>query len=172
MPIASLSTPGSTPPQGNYAEPSALGATRAFREMADPQAVGMFAKCHSARTSDGVTRMNWLPAEAQPHPKSFTTFRHTTHLSLFGNTACQSCHTINPKADPAKYYRGETGALAERDPTKFQSNFSPLSKALCIECHQPKVAGDSCLLCHRYHAGAPTEQIAGRNALRPLLGEK
>ncbi len=154
------------------AEKSAPSATDVFRQMADPQAVGLCLKCHSVKTSDGLTQVNWLPAEAQPHQKSFTTFRHTTHLYLFGNTACETCHKINPKAEPVKFFRGETGALADRDPTHFLSNFSPLSKTLCIECHQPKIAGDSCLLCHRYHAGSTTEQIAGRNTLRPLLGEK
>ncbi len=143
-----------------------------FRQLADPQAVGLCLKCHSVNTSTGLTQVNWLPAEAQPHQKSFTTFRHATHLSLFGNTACQTCHTINPQAEPAKFFRGETGALAERDPTQFQSNFLPLSKTRCVECHQPKIAGDSCLLCHRYHAGSLTDQVAGRNTLRPLLGEK
>lgn len=143
-----------------------------FRQLANPEAVGLCLKCHTVDASGSATRVNWLPAEALPHPKSFTTFRHTTHLSLFGNTACDTCHTINPKADSAKFFRGDEGALAEREPAHFQSNFSPLSKTLCIECHQPKIAGDSCLLCHRYHAGSTTGQVAGKNTLRPLLGEK
>jgi hypothetical protein len=106
-----------------------------------------------------------------PHQKGFTTFRHATHLSLFGNTACQTCHALNPKADYAKYFSGEAASLAKRAPDHFQSNFAPLSKTLCVQCHQPKIAGDSCLLCHRYHAGA-TDKIADAKPKRPLLGAR
>ncbi|MEO5717692.1 MAG: hypothetical protein ABIR29_03875, partial [Chthoniobacterales bacterium] len=154
------------------AEKTAPVATLAFQELTDPQAAGACMKCHTVTADKENTHINWLSAESTPKKKSFTTFRHTTHLFLFGNTACATCHTIDSKADYAKYFRGETGALAARDPSKFQSNFSPLSKTLCIQCHQPKVAGDSCLLCHRYHAGPSSVEVAGKNKLRPLLGGK
>ena len=154
------------------AEKTAPVATLAFQELTDPQAAGACMKCHTVTADKENTQINWLAAESTPKKKTFTTFRHTTHLFLFGNTACATCHTIDAKADYAKYFRGETGALAARDPSKFQSNFSPLSKTLCIQCHQPKVAGDSCLLCHRYHAGPSSVEVAGKNKLRPLLGEK
>ncbi len=144
----------------------------AFQELTDPQAAGACMKCHTVDAASAVRRINWQPTEAAPKQKRFTTFRHTTHLSLFGNTACETCHRIDPKADYAKYFRGDEGARAARDPSHFQSNFSPLPKTLCIECHQPKVAGDSCLLCHRYHADASSNEIAGKNKLQPLLGEK
>lgn len=156
-----------------FADKAAPPEARAvFRQMTDPQSAGVCMKCHTVDASGWAMHVNWLPAEALPHKKSFTTFRHTTHLSLFGNTACETCHTIDPKADYAKFFRGDEGALAAREPSHFQSNFSSLSKTLCIECHQPKVAGDSCLLCHRYHADSRTDQIAGKNRLRPLLGAK
>jgi hypothetical protein len=130
-------------------------------------------KCHTVDARGETLRVQWLPAESVPKKKSFTTFRHTTHLSLIGNTACETCHTINPKAEYAKFFSGKTGALAERDPEHFQSNFAPLSKTLCMQCHQPRVAGDSCLLCHRYHVGSGGGELAGvRNMLPPLLGKK
>ncbi len=159
---------------GKLARRSAPPAAQTvFHELATPQSAGLCMKCHTVEASGEAMRVQWLPAESTPKKKSFTTFRHTTHLSLFGNTACETCHTIDPKADYAKYFSGATGAEAERDPNHFQSNFAPLSKMLCTQCHQPKVVGDSCLLCHRYHAGPGSGEIAGgRNTLRPLLGEK
>ncbi len=159
---------------GKLASRTAPPETKAvFQALANPQSAGMCMKCHTVDASGETLRVQWLPAESVPKKKSFTTFRHTTHLSLFGNTACETCHTINPKAEYAKFFSGKTGALAERDPEHFQSNFAPLSKTLCMQCHQPRVAGDSCLLCHRYHVGSGGGELAGvRNMLQPLLGKK
>jgi hypothetical protein len=151
--------------------PAPAAASTIFRAIADPQAAGVCMKCHTVDTG-AATQVNWLPSEALPRPGGFTTFRHTTHLSLFGNTACETCHSINPKADYAKYFSGATGVLADRDATHFESNFVPLSKAACVQCHQPKIAGDSCLLCHRYHAGPVPTEVAGKNKLQPLLSAK
>ncbi|HEY2799293.1 MAG TPA: hypothetical protein VGI85_01770 [Chthoniobacterales bacterium] len=155
------------------ASPSAPPSVQSvFRQIADPQSAGVCMKCHTVDSSGHTVAVQWLPNESLPHKKGFTTFRHTTHLSLFGNTACETCHSLNPKAEYAKYFSGPEEAVAEGEPSHFQSNFAPLSKTLCVQCHQPKVAGDSCLLCHRYHAGAPGGEIAERNSLRPLLGKK
>jgi hypothetical protein len=159
---------------GKFASESATSKMQAvFRQLANPQSAGICLKCHTVDATGGKMEVQWLPEEAVPKKKSFTTFRHTTHLSLFGNTACETCHTIDPKVDYAKYFNGDDKAQAERDPMHFQSNFAPLSKTLCIQCHKPEVAGNSCLLCHRYHTGAVMSEIAeGRNTLRPLLGKK
>ena len=99
-------------------------------------------------------RVQWLPAESVPHKKSFTTFRHTTHLSLFGNTACETCHTINPKAEYAKFFSGKTGPWpnAIRNISKAISRRS--RRLFACSAISRRVAGDSCLLCHRYHVGA------------------
>jgi hypothetical protein len=110
-------------------------------------------KCHTVTARDGRQVVHWLPVESEPKQKGFTTFNHAAHFSLVGDAGCQMCHQINPKAEYAKYFSGPAGVEANRDPARFASNFAPLSKALCLRCHQPNVAGDGCLLCHRYHAG-------------------
>ncbi|MEO6873092.1 MAG: cytochrome c3 family protein [Chthoniobacterales bacterium] len=152
--------------------PASPAADAVFRQIANPQSAGICMKCHTVDTRARVTQVNWLPTEALPKKKGFTMFSHAAHLSLFGNTACETCHALNPKAQYAKFFSGEAGTLAERDPSHFESNFIPLSKAACVQCHQPKVAGDSCLLCHSYHVGATTGEIAGRNKLHPLVSGK
>ncbi|MDQ3199900.1 MAG: hypothetical protein M3Q46_12085 [Verrucomicrobiota bacterium] len=91
--------------------------------------------------------------ESEPKAKSFTTFSHATHLSVVSDAGCQACHALDSKAEYARYFSGKSGMEASRNPALFASNFAPLSKTLCVQCHQPKVAGDACLMCHRYHAG-------------------
>ncbi len=136
-------------------------ARDAFQKLADPQAPGLCMKCHTAdRTSAGMT-VNWLPAHLEPNVHSFTVFKHTAHFSLMGDKGCQTCHALNPKSEYAKYFKIDN-AEANRDPHRFESNFNPLTKAQCVQCHKPKVAGDSCLLCHRYHTGTFAMQLVGK----------
>jgi len=138
-------------------------ARDAFQKLADPQAPGLCMKCHTAdRTSTAIT-VNWLPAHLEPNVHSFTVFKHTAHFSLMGDKGCQTCHALNPKSDYAKYFTGDTGSEANRNPHRFQSDFKPVAKAVCIECHKPKVAGDACLLCHQYHTGTFAGQLVGKS---------
>ena len=78
------------------------------------------------------------------HP--FTAFSHIKHFSLLGDKGCSTCHQLNRKSDYQSAFSG-------RDPRKFESNFTSLRREGCAECHTPKVAGDACTLCHRYHVG-------------------
>jgi hypothetical protein len=136
-------------------KPATPHAREAFQKLADPQSPGLCTKCHTTVEHRGTTLVHWVPIESEPKGKSFTTFNHTSHLSLMGDTGCQMCHGLNPKSDYAKYFTGPSGAEANRDPTRFASNFSALSRTVCLQCHQPKAAGDACLLCHRYHTEGP-----------------
>jgi hypothetical protein len=151
---------------------AAPGAPDVFRQLADPQTPGVCMKCHTVDESGGATVVNWRPAQFQPENQPFTTFSHTTHFSLFGNTGCETCHSLNSKSEYAKYFSGETEALARRDPTRFQSNFNPLSKTLCIQCHRPQKVGDQCLLCHRYHIGTVVATLGEKGRSPRSLGQK
>lgn len=153
---------------GNPEEPDARAA---FQRLADPQNPGLCMKCHTVTEHDKTLTVHWVPVQSEPEKKSFSTFNHSAHLSLVGDAGCQMCHEIQPNSQYAKYFSGPAGAEANREPTHFASNFSALSKTLCLECHQPKVAGDGCLLCHRYHTGlAEGGHITARHSravLRP-----
>ena len=35
------------------------------------------------------------------------------------------------------------------------SGFAPLEKSDCSKCHQRSIAGDGCLICHKYHVTSP-----------------
>ena len=143
---------------GMSAGPSADVARAAFRKLADPLAPGLCMKCHTVDASGGAPQVNWLPAHPEPQIHPFTVFKHKTHLSLLTDQGCQTCHQRDPKSEYAKFFTSTDGTLPD-DPGRFAGNFVPLTKAVCAECHKPQIAGDNCLLCHRYHTGAITPKM-------------
>jgi hypothetical protein len=138
-------------------------ARDAFQKLADPQAPGLCMKCHTADRTGTAISVNWLPAHLEANVHPFTVFKHTAHFSLMGDKGCQTCHALNPKSEYANYFTGDTGSEANRNPHRFQSDFKPVAKTVCIECHKPKVAGDACLLCHQYHTGTFAAKLTGRS---------
>ncbi|MGH8094675.1 MAG: hypothetical protein ACREIF_14595 [Chthoniobacterales bacterium] len=144
--------------------PGMPDAPKAFQRLTDPQNPGLCMKCHTITERAASAAIRWVPVESEPKAQTFTTFSHAAHLSLVGDAGCQKCHQLNPKAQYARYFTGPAGAEANRDPALFVSNFSPLSKMLCLQCHQPKVAGDACLLCHRYHTGPTAGGLVAKHS--------
>jgi hypothetical protein len=57
---------------------------------------------------------------------------------------CTTCHALDSQANT-------TASYADHDPHHFASEFQPMSKQKCAECHTATAAGDSCQSCHRYH---------------------
>jgi hypothetical protein len=57
---------------------------------------------------------------------------------------CTACHALDAQANT-------TGSYADHDPHRFVSEFQPMSKQKCAECHTATAAGDGCQSCHRYH---------------------
>ncbi len=140
------------------AAPATMPST--FAKLADPQNAGLCMKCHTAEQTSGVTTVNWLPAQPDAETRPFTTFNHSTHFSLVGDAGCQTCHTLNAKSEYPKFFARDPANPISGDAMKFQSNFAPISKMLCAECHQPRVAGDGCIICHRYHAAPKAGKLA------------
>jgi hypothetical protein len=118
-----------------------------FAQLAAPKAPGLCMKCHTVDGTGTAAVVNWHTARPEPHQRPFTTFKHAPHFSLMGVQGCSTCHVMDPKAD----YAGAFGT--KRDPGVFHSSFSPLTKDSCVACHQPALAGSSCLQCHNYHTG-------------------
>jgi hypothetical protein len=151
-------------------EAPAAEAEATFQKMANPQAPGLCLKCHTVDQRSGVMVVNWLPAQPNRKDRPFTVFSHTTHFSLVGRGGCQACHSLNAQSQYARFFTA--GSETAHDATKFQSNFAPISKMLCVQCHQPRVAGDGCVLCHRYHAAPVAGTFAGVGRFRISTGEK
>ena len=45
------------------------------------------------------------------------------------------------------------------DPSQFSSNFGPIKRAVCTECHVQASAGENCLLCHNYHVNEVSTRV-------------
>ncbi|MEP6820865.1 MAG: hypothetical protein ABI946_00785 [Chthoniobacterales bacterium] len=135
-------------------------AHTALEKLSDPQSPGLCFKCHTTEASSAVTTVNWKPAQPDAAGRPFTTFDHSTHFSLVGDQGCQTCHTLNAKSEYPKFFTSQAGGDTPGAAMKFQSNFAPISKMLCAECHQPRVAGDGCIICHRYHAAPKAGKLA------------
>lgn len=118
-----------------------------FAQLAAPKAPGLCMKCHTVDQVGPTAVVNWRPAQPEPHQRPFTTFKHEPHFSLMGVQGCSTCHVMDTKADYARAFG------ANRDPRVFHSSFQPLNKDSCVTCHQPTLAGSSCLQCHNYHTG-------------------
>jgi hypothetical protein len=144
------------------------GFSDVFQRLVDPQAPGVCMKCHTADKNGNTITVNWLPAHLEPNAHPFTAFKHTAHFSLIGDKGCQTCHSLNPNSSYPKYFARDSGSLANHDPHRFQSNFKPLAKALCAECHKPRVAGDGCLLCHQYHTGIFAAKVVGGGRIQSV----
>jgi hypothetical protein len=134
-----------------------------FSALADPKAPGLCMKCHSVDRAHGDTRMvNWdagVPSETD-HP--ITKFSHSAHFSMMGGAGCQTCHQM--KAQSA-YLAAFGGNL---DPARFESNFAHVSKATCAGCHNDKVAGEGCQLCHNYHTGEFAARVSALGPMKPV----
>ena len=97
-------------------------------------------QCHalsSLNRSDERENACWKSEKRAANLRQITKFDHTPHLTLPKLSDCQSCHQLNPN-----------NTLASR-----QTEFSPMQKSQCTDCHQKNAAGESCTQCHDYHVG-------------------
>jgi hypothetical protein len=139
-----------------YAAAASPADATLFDVLASPYETGRCTKCHSVTANaNGSRTVHWFPAAPQPGQRLFTTFAHQPHFSLVADKQCQTCHSLQ------KGSRFQDSFLTpdhrpNTDPHEFHSNFVPMSRSLCSECHTAEKAGSSCLLCHNYHTGSFT----------------
>ena len=125
-----------------------------FEALVDKKAPGICGKCHSVgQRADQTLVVNWRGYRSADGLKKSVRFSHAAHFSLLDEKGCLTCHERDSKADYA-------AAFKHRDPAKFNSNFKPLPRAVCAECHTAAKAGDSCLTCHNYHLGVFQSVVA------------
>jgi hypothetical protein len=120
-------------------------AAAMFKELSKATAPGLCASCHSVEQSDrGSLAINWKAYDRSTEPRGFTKFSHGPHLTLPQLADCTSCHASDAAANTATSY-------SDLNPQRFVSEFKPMTKQLCAECHTKSAAGDSCQSCHNYH---------------------
>lgn len=131
---------------------NAAEASDSMGELADAvisvKAPGGCVSCHSIDHSDetGDSVINWKTYKADPHARPFTEFVHSKHFSLIGDKGCATCHTLDSTADYKSSFAGN-------DPQNYVSNFAPLERATCANCHNPSKVISLCTDCHNYHVG-------------------
>ncbi len=120
-------------------------AAAMFKELSKTTAPGLCASCHSVEQSEaGTLAINWRAYVRTNEPRGFTKFLHGPHLVLPQLADCASCHAIDDAANAAASY-------ADLSPHHFVSEFKPLTKRQCTECHTATAAGNRCQSCHNYH---------------------
>jgi len=121
-------------------------AARILARLSAKDSPGLCVKCHSLDQDGETVRVNWRSAKPRPDYHKATQFSHTAHFPLLNEKGCLTCHTVNRKAEFAAGYK-------DRNPMTFASNFKPISRQTCANCHTKEKAGDTCLTCHNYHMG-------------------
>lgn len=120
-------------------------AAATFKELTRPTAPGLCASCHSVEQhSTNTLAINWRATDHTTEPRGFTKFAHGPHLVLPQLANCTACHAIDAAANTATSY-------ATTNPQQFASEFKPITKQFCSQCHTPTAAGDRCQMCHNYH---------------------
>lgn len=120
-----------------------------LEEFARAGAPGGCLDCHSVEAkATGGFLINWRGRDRLAEPRGFTHFSHRPHLVQPELSDCRHCHEIDEATSRPTAYSGA-------DPSRFASEFVGLSKAACVQCHQPHAAGDSCTQCHNYHVDPP-----------------
>jgi len=158
----------------NDEEGESLGAVRETL-LSARQGPGACIKCHAVTSvaaeagetdggqvggvDSGALSIEWhyQVDEARPLHR----YSHGAHLKLVRPGAvsmmdptigCANCHELDAKAPYA-------AAFDDFDPTTFSSNFKPIKKEACEQCHGPSDVAQNCQLCHRFHE-EPTVRMA------------
>ncbi|MFT5171896.1 MAG: hypothetical protein ACI8W7_000060 [Gammaproteobacteria bacterium] len=129
----------------------------ALEVLLDPDSgPGACGKCHRAAIVESAADQSasepawgFRTISARPH----TAYSHRPHVTLLGpDVSCPACHVIDKKVDYAAYYSVEKSADDKTQPAAFVSNFTPIAKPVCEQCHNDGGVRVDCQLCHTYHS--------------------
>jgi hypothetical protein len=140
-------------------------ALSAFKELSSQTAPGLCITCHSVdQIESGHLAINWQALDRTSEPRGFTKFSHGPHLVLPQLGDCTQCHAIDSRVTA-------TATHAGWDPHRFASEFLPMSKNECAECHTATAAGDRCQSCHNYHVESSGLRVDGSGIPSHLTSE-
>ncbi|MBF0280888.1 MAG: hypothetical protein HQM13_24055 [SAR324 cluster bacterium] len=145
---------------------TAKASERLFAVLSDLSS-GICTKCHGIDNIDGGEsslpgkQVQWRAKQPTTEDHLFTRFTHRPHLR-WGNRSggestagCLTCHLLN--GNSSENYRDSFVQNRKlrmwSQSNSYTSNFNPINKELCSNCHNSNGADNSCLACHNYHVG-------------------
>ncbi|MGH8670712.1 MAG: cytochrome c3 family protein, partial [Burkholderiales bacterium] len=109
------------------------GACGKCHALASPQAAG-------GKSAQGE-QWTYTRRSFSPH----SVFNHVPHVDRRDpSPSCDVCHRLDTGADYAAYFE-------DSEHGKYLSNFTPIAKDTCAQCHGGGPVQDDCRLCHDYH---------------------
>lgn len=108
---------------------------------------GGCARCHLPQHREGGDVMVWQGYRRDVARGEFTAFSHAPHLLTSDSQVCQSCHQLETLRQP------ELQVVIHRAPLEPHSDFRPMIRSDCANCHRAGQASQACSTCHDYHVG-------------------
>lgn len=140
------------------------------QSLHQPAAAGACFSCHRsgsqvmpASSSAWLTQFAWKSELRRADLQGFTRFSHAPHLLQL---QCTTCHQLAapPAATPPTQlanWRKTTDSTSPHSSVP-RSDFAPLGRGTCVQCHRENQASHACTTCHLYHVD--------QNWLRALEG--
>jgi predicted CXXCH cytochrome family protein len=128
----------------------------ALEVLLDPDSgPGACGKCHRAAIMEAAAdespngpAWGFRTISARPH----TAYSHRPHVTLLGpDVSCPACHVLDEKVEYAAYFSVDNVAKGKAASRAFESNFTPIAKPVCEQCHNDGGVHVDCQLCHTYH---------------------
>ncbi len=122
-----------------------------FSQLLSDKGIGLCATCHTVdQLADDSFAVNWVAAYRDPAIGAFTKFSHQPHTLQPHLRDCSACHdTSRPVSNKDSF--------KSHDPSEVVSNFAPITKLNCVNCHREGSTNSGCTHCHSYHVGAVVE---------------
>ncbi|MEM9410250.1 MAG: hypothetical protein AAGA30_04000, partial [Planctomycetota bacterium] len=119
-----------------------------FKKMTSQYSVGACARCHTVdAVQDQKFQINWKAEYRSPWIRSFTKFSHGPHVSQPMLSDCTTCHSMDESVTNAESFK--SFYVEDR-----VSNFRPMTKSNCTNCHFESGTDSGCTQCHSYHVGS------------------
>ena len=106
-------------------------------------------KCHAVtevKNAKGGSQLkvDWKYGnDDENHP--FVRYSHNDHIEILGaKRSCTNCHILDKEVDYMATFK-------EFDSVNWKSNFYPIRKKTCMQCHSEDQINLECQNCHKYH---------------------
>lgn len=119
-----------------------------FKQLTNVNGIGLCRSCHTVdQLDDDSFQVNWIPEYRDITRRGFTRFAHGPHLIQPLLQNCTHCHELDETLSNSQ-------SFVEFDPSNAMSNFKPVKKSNCSNCHHKDRTNNGCTQCHNYHVGS------------------